>query len=196
MKRGSLSLCTFHCMKAVCRARPKLPGLGENYASEFGVPESLIYAVMETESAFNPKAVSRSNAIGLMQVKAEAAGKDVYQYIDAKPGQPSLDELFDSEKNIRMGTAYLGLLKHDYLSDILDDKIKQMVTISSYNGGIKTVLGLFGKTPEAAIKRLNHMKPNQVYRKLRYDHHSDETRRYLDKVMKAETKYRELLQET
>jgi membrane-bound lytic murein transglycosylase C len=40
------------------------------------------------------------------------------------------------------------------------------------------------------------MKPNQVYRKLRYDHHSDETRRYLDKVMKAETKYRELLQET
>ncbi|AZR81881.1 murein transglycosylase domain-containing protein [Thiomicrospira sp. S5] len=168
----------------------------KNYASEFGVPESLIYAVMETESAFNPKAVSRSNAIGLMQVKAEAAGKDVYQYIDAKPGQPSLDELFDSEKNIRMGTAYLGLLKHDYLSDILDDKIKQMVTISSYNGGIKTVLGLFGKTPEAAIKRLNHMKPNQVYRKLRYDHHSDETRRYLDKVMKAETKYRELLQET
>ncbi|QAB15587.1 murein transglycosylase domain-containing protein [Hydrogenovibrio thermophilus] len=168
----------------------------KTYASEFGVPESLIYAVMETESAFNPKAVSRSNAIGLMQVKAEAAGKDVYQYIDAKPGQPSLDELFDSEKNIRMGTAYLGLLKHDYLSDILDDKIKQMVTISSYNGGIKTVLGLFGKTPEAAIKRLNHMKPNQVYRKLRYDHHSDETRRYLDKVMKAETKYRELLQET
>jgi membrane-bound lytic murein transglycosylase C len=168
----------------------------KNYASEFGVPESLIYAVMETESAFNPKAVSRSNAIGLMQVKAEAAGKDVYQYIDAKPGQPSLDELFDSEKNIRMGTAYLGLLKHDYLSDILDDKIKQMVTISSYNGGIKTVLGLFGKTPEAAIKRLNHMKPNQVYRKLRYDHHSDETRHYLDKVMKAETKYRELLQET
>ncbi len=168
----------------------------KTYASEFGVPESLIYAVMETESAFNPKAVSRSNAIGLMQVKAEAAGKDVYQYIDAKPGQPSLDELFDSEKNIRMGTAYLGLLKHDYLSDILDDKIKQMVTISSYNGGIKTVLRLFGKTPEAAIKRLNHMKPNQVYRKLRYDHHSDETRRYLDKVMKAETKYRELLQET
>ncbi|MGC9386725.1 MAG: murein transglycosylase domain-containing protein [Hydrogenovibrio sp.] len=168
----------------------------KSYADQFQVPESLVYAVMETESAFNPKAVSRSNAIGLMQVKAEAAGKDVYQYIDAKPGQPSLEELFDSEKNIRMGTAYLGLLKHDYLAGIVDDKIKQMVTISSYNGGMKTVLRLFGQTPEAAIERLNRLSQNQVYRTLRYEHHSDETRRYLDKVMQAETKYRELLQET
>jgi len=167
----------------------------KDYANEFDVPPSLVYAVMETESAFNPRAVSRSNAIGLMQLKPEAAGRDVYQYIDAKPGQPSLNELFDSKNNIRMGTAYLGLLKHDYLSNIMDEKIKQMVTISSYNGGLSTVLRLFGHTPEKAVERLNKMKPNQVYRKLRYDHQSDETRRYLDKVLKAETKYRALLNE-
>uniref|UniRef100_Q31FL8 Membrane-bound lytic murein transglycosylase n=1 Tax=Hydrogenovibrio crunogenus (strain DSM 25203 / XCL-2) TaxID=317025 RepID=Q31FL8_HYDCU len=167
----------------------------KDYADEFDVPPSLVYAVMETESAFNPRAVSRSNAIGLMQLKPEAAGRDVYQYIDAKPGQPSQNDLFDSKNNIRMGTAYLSLLKHDYLSNIVDDKIKQMVTISSYNGGLTTVLGLFGKTPEKAVERLNKMKPNQVYRKLRYDHQSDETRRYLDKVLKAETKYRALLNE-
>lgn len=167
----------------------------KDYADEFDVPPSLVYAVMETESAFNPRAVSRSNAIGLMQLKPEAAGRDVYQYIDAKPGQPSLNELFDSKNNIRMGTAYLGLLKHDYLSNIMDEKIKQMVTISSYNGGLSTVLRLFGHTPEKAVERLNKMKPNQVYRKLRYDHQSDETRRYLDKVLKAETKYRALLNE-
>lgn len=167
----------------------------KSYADEFDVPPSLVYAVMETESAFNPRAVSRSNAIGLMQLKPEAAGRDVYQYIDAKPGQPSQNELFDSKNNIRMGTAYLSLLKHDYLSNIVDDKIKQMVTISSYNGGLTTVLGLFGNTPEKAVDRLNKMKPNQVYRKLRYDHQSDETRRYLDKVLKAETKYKTLLNE-
>jgi len=167
----------------------------KDYADEFDVPPSLVYAVMETESAFNPRAVSRSNAIGLMQLKPEAAGRDVYQYIDAKPGQPSQNDLFDSKNNIRMGTAYLSLLKHDYLSNIEDDKIKQMVTISSYNGGLTTVLGLFGNTPEKAVERLNKMKPNQVYRKLRYDHQSDETRRYLDKVLKAETKYRALLNE-
>ncbi|MDX1796798.1 MAG: transglycosylase SLT domain-containing protein, partial [Hydrogenovibrio sp.] len=114
-------------------------------------------------------------------------------YVDLKPGKPSKQDLFDSEQNIRMGVAYLSLLKHDYLSSILNDKIKQMVTISSYNGGIRTVLGLFGSTPERAIQKLNRMNPAQVYRKLRYDHHSDETRRYLDKVLKAEVKYRALL---
>lgn len=165
----------------------------ENYAKEYKIPPSLVYAVMETESAFNPNAVSRSNAIGLMQLKADAAGKDVYHYVDAKPGQPSLSELFDSKSNIRMGTAYLGLLKHDYLADIKDDRIKQMVTISSYNGGLSTVLELFGKTPKTATQQLNRMSPKQVYRKLRFEHQSDETRRYLEKVLKAETKYRDLL---
>lgn len=163
------------------------------YASKFDINPALVYAVMETESGFNPKAVSSSNAIGLMQLKPDTAGKDVYQYIDQKPGQPSKWDLFDSEKNIRMGIAYLSLLKHDYLSDIRNDKIKQMVTISSYNGGIKTVLGLFGKTPDKAIARLNRLNPKQVYRTLRYQHQSDETRRYLDKVLRAESRYKALL---
>jgi len=165
----------------------------ENYAKEYQIPPSLVYAVMETESAFNPNAVSRSNAIGLMQLKADAAGKDVYQLVDAKPGQPSLSELFDSKSNIRLGTAYLGLLKHDYLAEIKDERIKQMVTISSYNGGLRTVLELFGKTPETATHQLNRMSPKQVYRKLRFEHQSNETRRYLEKVLKAESKYRDLL---
>jgi membrane-bound lytic murein transglycosylase C len=166
----------------------------EEYARQFQVPPSLVYAVMETESSFNPLAVSRSNAIGLMQIKAGAAGRDVYELIDARAGQPTIKELFDSQNNIRMGTAYLSLLKHDYLGGIENEKIKQMVTISSYNGGMRTVLGLFGDTPEKAIQRLNRLSPQNVYRTLRYQHQSDETRRYLDKVLQAEVRYRDMLQ--
>lgn len=167
----------------------------ENYADEFAVAPALVYAVMETESAFNPKAVSRSNAIGLMQVKAHTAGRDVYEYIDSKKGQPSKWDLFNSEKNIRMGTAYLSLLKHDYLSEVENEKIKQLLTISSYNGGLSTVLSLFGNNNDQAIERINRMTPKQVYRKLKYEHHSDETRRYIDKVLKAEVKYQKMLDE-
>lgn len=167
----------------------------ENYAKQFSINPTLVYAVMETESAFNPKAISRSNAVGLMQVKAHTAGKDVYEYVDFKNGQPSLNELFDSEQNIRVGTAYLGLLKHDYLSRIDNEKIKELLTISSYNGGLSTVLGLFGKDREQAIQRLNRMSPNVVYRMLTREHPSDETRRYLDKVLKAESKYKDMLDE-
>lgn len=46
---------------------------------KYGVDESLITAIMQTESSFNPYAVSRSDALGLMQVVQHSAGKDVFR---------------------------------------------------------------------------------------------------------------------
>lgn len=165
------------------------------FADHFNVPPALVFAVMETESAFNPRAVSRSNAKGLMQIKPNAAGRDVYQYIDFKIGAPGDDELFDAQKNIRLGTAYLSLLKHDYLAEIRNPDVREMVAISSYNGGMSTVFRVFGDNPAEAIEKINKLNPRQVYRKLRYEHASDETRRYLDKVLQAKTRYQALLGE-
>nr|WP_246261590.1 murein transglycosylase domain-containing protein [Thiomicrorhabdus cannonii] len=163
------------------------------YARDFKVEPALVFAVMETESRFKPDAVSRSNALGLMQLKADAAGRDIYQRIDQKPGMPNAAELFDERNNIRMGTAYLGLLKHEYLAEVHNLQNKEMLSIASYNGGLSTVLKLFGDSPEAAIKRINQLHPKQVYRKLRFEHASRETRDYLDKVLKAKSRYQHLL---
>ncbi|MBD3755675.1 MAG: DUF3393 domain-containing protein [Gammaproteobacteria bacterium] len=163
------------------------------YAQTYKVDPALVFAVMETESRFKPDAVSRSNALGLMQLKADAAGRDIYQHIDRKPGMPNADELFDERNNIRMGTAYLGLLKHEYLAEVRNTQNKEMLSIASYNGGLSTVLKLFGDTPEEAIKRINQLHPKQVYRKLRLEHASQETRDYLDKVLKAKSRYQQLL---
>ncbi len=165
----------------------------EDYATRFKVSEDLIYAIMEVESAFNPRAVSKSNALGLMQLKADTAGRDVYEYVDGKQGQPGRAELFDPQNNIRMGTAYMGMLKHEYLQGVRNLENKEMLSISSYNGGISKTLKLFGKTPEVAIIRVNQLHPKQVYRTLRYEHQSDEARLYLDKVLKAKSRYRDLL---
>ncbi len=165
----------------------------EDYSKEFGIKPSLIYAIMETESAFNSHAVSKSNAIGLMQIKANAAGRDVFNLVDEKPGQPTKYELFNSENNIRMGTAYLSLLKNDYLSAVKNEKTKEMMAISSYNGGLSTVLSLFGDTRKEAFAKVNRMSPKQVYHKLKYKHKSAETRAYLSKVLKANAKYNDLL---
>lgn len=165
----------------------------EDYATRFKVSEDLIFAIMEVESAFNPQAVSKSNALGLMQLKAETAGRDVYKYVDGKQGQPRRAELFDAQNNIRMGTAYIGLLKHEYLQGVHNLENKEMLSISSYNGGISKTLKLFGKTPEIAMMRVNKLLPNEVYRTLRYEHPSDEARLYLDKVLEAKNRYRGLL---
>jgi membrane-bound lytic murein transglycosylase C len=164
-------------------------------AQDFNVSPALVFAIMEVESHFNPLAVSRSNAKGLMQIKADAAGKDVYQLIDFRWDAPSDQELFDAYQNIRIGTGYLSLLKHDYFAQIRRADVREMLAISSYNGGMTTVWRLFGRNPTEAIATINRMSPTQVYRKLRYDHHSDETRRYLDKVLQAKAKYQTLLGE-
>lgn len=163
------------------------------FAEQFNVSAALIFAIMETESHFNPLAVSRSNAKGLMQIKPNAAGRDVYQYIDFKLGVPPDEELFDAQSNIRLGTAYLSLLKHDYFADIRHAEVREMVAIASYNGGLTTVWRLFGRTPQEAIAHINRLNPRQVYRTLRHEHASDETRRYIDKVLQAKQRYQALL---
>ncbi|WP_051347165.1 murein transglycosylase domain-containing protein [Thiomicrorhabdus chilensis] len=165
----------------------------ETYAKQFAIEPSLVFAVMETESGFKPDAVSRSQALGLMQLKAHTAGKDVYKHIDFKQGMPNKTDLFDEQNNIRMGTAYLGLLNNDYLAGVRNPENKELLTIASYNGGLSTVLKLFGEDAQSAIQRINRLHPRQVYRKLRFEHDSDETRRYLDKVLRAKSKYQQIL---
>jgi len=163
------------------------------YAKQFSVNPALVFAIMETESGFDPYAVSQSNALGLMQLKPEAAGQDVYRYIDFKTGEPEPEELFDSQNNIRMGTAYLGMLQNEYLAQIRNKLSKKILAIAAYNGGLSTVLKLFGGSKESAIERINRLNPKQIYRKLRQQHQSAETRAYLDKVLKAEMKYQKIL---
>ena len=166
----------------------------DDYAKEFAVSPSLVFAIMETESGFRPQAVSTSKAMGLMQLKASAAGRDVFEQVDKRLGQPNQAQLFDEKENIRMGTAYLGLLNHDYLTKVRNPKSKELLAISSYNGGLSTVLKLFGNSNEKALEQINRLHPRQVYRKLRFEHQSKETRDYLDKVLRAKSRYQELLE--
>jgi membrane-bound lytic murein transglycosylase C len=57
----------------------KYVGMVRQAARRYGVDESLILAIMQTESSFNPYAVSRSDALGLMQVVQHSAGRDVFR---------------------------------------------------------------------------------------------------------------------
>ncbi|MBO1924506.1 murein transglycosylase domain-containing protein [Thiomicrorhabdus sp. 6S3-12] len=158
------------------------------YALRYKVPYDLVMAIMRVESAFNPKARSRSNAIGLMQIKAGSAGRDVYELIDGKMQLPTESELFDEQNNIRIGTAYLGLLHDLYFKEVKDPKNRELLVISAYNAGLNTVLKLFANNPQRAMEEINHLSPQQLYQTLRYQHTSEEARQYLDKVLSARQK--------
>lgn len=83
----------------------KYLGMVRQASRKYGVDESLILAIMQTESSFNPYAVSHADAMGLMQVVQHSAGRDVFRS-RGKSGLPSRSYLFDPANNIDTGTAY------------------------------------------------------------------------------------------
>lgn len=159
------------------------------YAIEFKVSPALVFAVMEVESNFNPRAVSRSNALGLMQIKDYAAGRDVLQKIDGIDQMPSRNTLFNPEQNIRIGTAYLGLLYHDYFAAVNDPNTRSVLVIAAYNGGLNRVWPLFGSDMESAMSQVNRLSTAQVKQRISQQHPSAETRNYLTKVLNTQAHY-------
>ncbi|WP_318389101.1 membrane-bound lytic murein transglycosylase MltC [Enterobacter sp.] len=167
----------------------KYVGMVRQSARKYGVDESLILAIMQTESSFNPYAVSRSDALGLMQVVQHSAGKDVFR-AQGRSGMPGRDYLFDPASNIDTGTAYLAMLSNVYLSGISNPTSRRYAVITAYNGGAGSVLRVFSADKIQAANMINQMTPGDVYETLTTRHPSAESRRYLYKVNTAQKSYR------
>ena len=82
-------------------------------AKEQGLEPAYVAAVILAESSYDPQAVSRDNAQGLMQILPETgawiAGKFDESYVEGC--------LFDPATNIRYGCWYLGFLMRRYDGD-------------------------------------------------------------------------------
>ncbi|MGD9787837.1 MAG: murein transglycosylase domain-containing protein [Sulfuricellaceae bacterium] len=154
-------------------------------ARRFGVSKSLIYGIMETESAFNPFAVSAAPAYGLMQLVPATGGRDAYRKVKGEDLIPSSGYLFDPANNIELGTAYLAMLDGDYLDGVRDPLSREYCVIAAYNGGTGNVLATFSRDRDEALRIINRLSPAEVYQRLRTEHPRAETRRYLDKVLGA-----------
>lgn len=88
--------------------REGLESVIDRTARHCGVEPALVRAVIAAESAFNPRAVSRAGAVGLMQVMPATA---------ADYGVFSTTALFDPETNIETGTRHLKRLLGKYGND-------------------------------------------------------------------------------
>jgi membrane-bound lytic murein transglycosylase C len=158
-------------------------------ANRYQISPQLIYGIIETESSFNPLAVSAANAYGLMQVVPKTAGADVFQRIKNKNGMPTKQQLFDPAFNIDIGAAYLYILTNNYLNDVANSTSRHYSIISAYNGGTGNVLKTFHSNRTTAMKMLNAKSSEDVYYLLTKKHPKTESRYYLEKVTKAEKKY-------
>lgn len=158
-------------------------------SKRFGVDTSLIYAIMEVESSFNPYAMSPVPAYGLMQIVPETAGRDAYPLIHKRKGTPTREYLFVPANNIRMGTAYLHILFRNYLKKVQDPRAREYCVIAGYNTGSGNVLRSFASDRDRAFQRINSMDSSRVYRHLIRNLPYAETRDYLPKVLRAKRKY-------
>ncbi len=89
------------------------------------VEPAVAYSIARQESAFNPRAVSSANALGLMQV-TPAAGKHIAKRIGVSFDQKRL--LSDPVYNVQLGAAELGDALETYRGSYI-------LTFASYNAG-------------------------------------------------------------
>ena len=158
-------------------------------SAKYQIAPSLIYAIIETESSFNPFAVSPANAYGLMQVVPSTAGKDVYMRIKKRKDKPTKSVLFRPQQNIDIGTAYLHILDDIYLDDLGNNTSREYAVISAYNGGAGNVFKTFSRNRKNAPSVINGLSPSQVFWRLTNKHPRAESRRYLEKVTQYKKKY-------
>lgn len=158
------------------------------------IPIPLIFAVIHSESSFNPLARSHVPAFGLMQIVPKTAGIDAYEYLYNKKRLVSSTFLYNSTNNIKMGTAYLHILYYRYLKDIKDEDSRLYCTIAAYNTGAGNVAWAFtkNKDPKSAAKIINTMDSKAVYKHLLKHLKYDEPKYYLQKVTSRMPVYHKL----
>ncbi|MFT7859816.1 MAG: murein transglycosylase domain-containing protein [Sulfurimonas sp.] len=158
------------------------------------IPLHLIFAIIHSESSFNPMARSHIPAYGLMQIVPKTAGIDAYYYLYNKKRLVSGSYLYNSQNNIQMGSAYLHILYYRYLRAIKNPKSRLYCTIAAYNTGAGNVARAFVRSNnvKSAAKVINRLTPEQVYNRLLRDLKYDEPKHYLKRVRKRMNVYKEV----
>ena len=155
----------------------------EKYCQKWKVDPALAYAIMQTESSFNPKAKSYVPAYGLMQIVPRTAGADCAQSLKKPFSAPTGNYLYEPENNIEMGVHYLYLLQKRYYSNVTNKDNQTLCVIASYNTGAGNVAkALRGDTKIGkAIPQINEMSYSQLFKYFE-KHLMPETQNYIRKV--------------
>ena len=156
--------------------------LVHQFARQYDISPSLVFAIIRTESNFNPYAVSSAPAYGLMQLVPTSGGREAYRRAKGKDVAPSRDYLFDPANNVELGTAYLNVLTFNQLEDVEHNVSREYCVIAAYNTGPSNVFRAFSRDRVAAVNQINGLQPAAVYDQLHEHLPYQETRHYLEKV--------------
>lgn len=138
----------------------------EKYADEYDLESSLVYAVIRTESGFDPDAQSDAGACGIMQMMPSS-----FEWLQQKRGTESeytTEDLFNPDVCIDYG-CYLLKYFYDYYGD-------ERCAVAAYNAGF--VVGEW-------LADSSYSKDGKTLDKIPYP----ETSNYVDRVESAKEMY-------
>ena len=152
--------------------RLEYPELIRTYSEEYALDPYLVAAMIHVESGNDPAAVSRSGALGLMQVMPETG-----EWIAGKLGFTDFESEFLTvpDVSIHMGCWYLAFLQERFDGNLIN-------MIAAYNAGHGNVESWL---KNEAISQNGQLEKIPI----------EETERYVEKVQRAYEKYKILYPE-
>lgn len=120
----------------------------QQVATRHGVSPRLVAAIIEVESEFNPRAVSRKGARGLMQLMPRTAAS------------LRVEDLHDPFENVEGGVRHLRMLMDRYRGDLPR-------VLAAYNAGDAAVINYGGVPPYPETRRyvkriMRRLEPNSA----------------------------------
>lgn len=143
-------------------------------AAKQAIPPALVYSIMRQESMFNTFARSPADAFGLMQLIPEIAAKAAKgAHVDYR----THEDLYDPDKNIALGTAFLKTLfkRHDE---------RFILAVAAYNASDRAI--------ENWVRSRMRPDPLEFIEEIPYD----ETRLYVKLVLRNFVTYERRLAST
>jgi len=177
------------------RAAEKVLPFVEKYSSRFKVESALVMSVIYNESRFNPLAKSYVPAYGLMQIVPKSAGIDAILFLEGKKRVLAPSYLYNSENNVKIGSAYLHILYYRYFRNIKNPQSRLYCSIAAYNTGAGNVAYAFNRgsgerySIAKAVPKINALSPAQVYNHLRNYLKYNEAKKYIVNVTNKMSDY-------
>jgi soluble lytic murein transglycosylase len=140
------------------------------YSSQNGLDPYLVASLIRQESEFNPAAVSRANAVGLMQL-LPSVGKSVAKQVKLKGYNAS--QLYTPAVNMQLGTRYFKSMVDKY-----DGHFEY--ALAAYNAGTDRVEDWLGQG--------KYRDPQEFVESIPFT----ETREYVQAILRNANVYRQL----
>jgi membrane-bound lytic murein transglycosylase C len=146
------------------------------HAKRHGLDPRLLFAIIHTESYFNPFAQTPVPAYGLMMLIPRGPARDAYNYL--YKNDIVLDDAYlqDPAHNVELGAAYLHLLRRQLVPNMEEGDKKNYLVACAYTWGME-------KTRDQIIKqaRVQDLTSTQVFTLLTQKT-PEQTRAYLNRV--------------